>query len=118
MRRGGRESVTIRATGALMHSVAHEPPVRADDLLAQAGWVHRLARALVRDPELAHDVAQDTLLAAMERPPGREVFDLRGWLQTVARRFAGRAVRGQRERAVREARAARPEACEREQRNA
>ena len=38
-------------------------------LLAQTDWVRDLARRLVRDSWRADDVAQETLLAAMTRPP-------------------------------------------------
>ena len=36
--------------------------IREEDLLAQMGWVRDLARALVRDPALAEDVAQDAFV--------------------------------------------------------
>lgn len=84
-----------------------------DDLLGEVAFVHRLARALVRDAGLAHDVAQDALAAAMhERTPQH----LRGWLAAVARRLAGRVRRDAQERAGREAQASPPEADDREQR--
>jgi len=61
-----------------------------DGLAAQAAWVRRLARALVRDVDLADDVAGDVLLAAVrarELPVG--VGRLRGWLRAVTRNIAG-----------------------------
>ena len=64
------------------------PPMTADShhdteaLLAQAGWIRALAGALVRDPELAEDLAQETLTVAIERRPA-ELRSLRGWLASV-----------------------------------
>lgn len=76
------------------------PAITPETLLAQAAWVHRLARALLCDRELAHDVAQDALLAGLSQPSGHPVRDPRGWLQTVVRRLAGLAVRERRQRAL------------------
>ncbi len=92
-------------------------PDRTAPLLAEAAWVHRLARALLHDPDLAADVAQEALVAAIEQQPR---FDgqaqLRGWLRTVIRRIAGAARRGERERVQRERRTARPEGQDAEHR--
>lgn len=57
-----------------------------EELLAHAGWVRGLAVALVGESR-ADDLAQQTLLRAMERPP-RYRKNLRGWLGTIARNFA------------------------------
>ncbi len=68
------------------------------------GWVQGLARTLLRDPNAAEDVAQETLLVAMERPP-REALagpGLRRWLASVTRTLARQLVRGERRRARRE----------------
>ncbi|HEX6811867.1 MAG TPA: sigma-70 family RNA polymerase sigma factor [Planctomycetota bacterium] len=73
-----------------------------DVLLAEAAWLHRLARAMLRDPERAHDVAQATLVAALERGSTQRVGELRAWLHAVARRLAGRAARDERRRMARE----------------
>jgi RNA polymerase sigma-70 factor (ECF subfamily) len=91
------------------------PAITPETLLAQAAWVHRLARALLRDRELAHDVAQDALLAGLSQGSGQQVQDPRGWLHTVIRRLAGLAVRERRERAVRER--ARPDVDRSEERS-
>lgn len=84
------------------------PPDESTDLLTHATWVHRLARALLRDDALAQDVAQETLTAAIEQRP---VFtgpqQLRGWLRTVVRRIAFAARRSRHERLLRESHAAR-----------
>lgn len=47
-------------------------------------WVRRLAHSLVSDPHVADDLAQDTYLVALERPP-RHHGNLRGWLARVLR---------------------------------
>jgi len=45
------------------------PTESTEDLPAQAAWVRSLARHLVRDPERAEDLLQDTWVAALRRPP-------------------------------------------------
>src|SRR5262245_58257829 len=49
--------------------------LRPEDLLADAAWMRRLARALLGDPHDADDIVQDTWLAALRHPPegGRAV---------------------------------------------
>lgn len=51
-------------------------------LLRHAEWVRRLARSLVADSHTAEDLAQETMLAAVAKPPGR-ADNVRGWLATV-----------------------------------
>ncbi|HMG54459.1 MAG TPA: sigma-70 family RNA polymerase sigma factor, partial [Kofleriaceae bacterium] len=77
-------------------------------LLAEIGWVRRLARALVRDDAVADDVAQDAWLLAMQHPPS-DARPLRPWLHRVVRNVAR-----MRHRAAvrREAREAAVEPCE------
>jgi RNA polymerase sigma-70 factor (ECF subfamily) len=83
-------------------------PDDSADLLTHAAWVHRLARALLRDDALAQDVAQETLAAAIEQKPAfAGPQQLRGWLRTVVRRIAFATRRARHERALREAYAAR-----------
>jgi len=55
---------------------------RLDELMAEIGWVRRLARALVRDPAVADDVAQDAWLLATQHPPS-DARPLRPWLRRV-----------------------------------
>jgi len=77
-------------------------------LLEHRAFVRAIAKGLLRDEHAAEDVTQETLLAAMERPPqGKNV---RGWLGAVARNLARMTRRGERRRHDRELRAARPEA--------
>ena len=90
--------------------------VHADELLAHAGWLHGLAARLVRDPERAADVVQDTWLVALERPPRGRGAALRRWLGAVARNLARRAGRDAAVRALHEGRAARPEGTGAEER--
>jgi RNA polymerase sigma-70 factor (ECF subfamily) len=71
-------------------------------------FVRAIARELLRDDHRAEDVAQESLLAALRRPPrGRNV---RGWLGAVARNLALMARRSEGRRRRRERQAARPEA--------
>lgn len=77
----------------------------AEQLLCQMGWLRGLARGLVRDADLAEDLAQEAALAALERPnPGH-----RGWLAGVLRRRALERERGEARRLRRERRVARGE---------
>jgi len=57
-----------------------------EELLEHASWVRALAVALVGENK-ADDLAQQTMLRAMERPP-RHRGNLRAWLGTIARNFA------------------------------
>ncbi len=78
-------------------------------LLDNAAWVRRLARRLLADEQMAEDVAQDTLTAAIEDPPHfhADAPRLRRWLGGVVRNLVARAWSRERERAAREARYAR-----------
>jgi RNA polymerase sigma-70 factor (ECF subfamily) len=56
-----------------------------DELVVENfGFVRRLAAVLVHDADLAEDLAQQTLLQALEKPP-RHAANPRGWLATVLR---------------------------------
>jgi RNA polymerase sigma-70 factor (ECF subfamily) len=81
------------------------------ELLAEAGFLSRLARGLVRDEHAAADLVQATWLVALERPP-LERRSLRTWLATVAANLARNARRGERRAAERERRSARGERVE------
>jgi len=97
-----------------MSAESKREAVQAEELLAEAGFLGRLARELVRGAERAEDLVQDTFVAALERPPrGRGA--LRGWLAIVARNLARNARRGERRRGEREGQAARPERVEAEE---
>lgn len=53
-----------------------------EDLLAHARWVETLAHQLVRDPAVADDLAQSTLLVALRGSP-QPVREPRAWLARV-----------------------------------
>ncbi|MGE3545381.1 MAG: sigma-70 family RNA polymerase sigma factor [Kofleriaceae bacterium] len=71
------------------------------DILEHAEWVRRLALALVRNPDDADELAQETWEAALSRPP-REAGSLRPWLAGVARNLARMRARSSGRRARRE----------------
>ncbi|MEM7310888.1 MAG: sigma-70 family RNA polymerase sigma factor, partial [Planctomycetota bacterium] len=84
-------------------TLASLPPSTATSrehrLLAEADFVRRTARALLRDAAEAEDLAQDTLLIALSRPP-RALS--RAWLRRVlwtraTRRYAPPAATGREE---------------------
>ncbi|MGK0157547.1 MAG: RNA polymerase sigma factor (sigma-70 family), partial [Neolewinella sp.] len=56
-------------------------------LLCHQEWVRALARSLVADPSRADDVAQQTMLEAIQRPP-RELSRPKAWLAKVAGNIA------------------------------
>ncbi len=64
-------------------------------------FVRSLARSLVRDPHAAEDVAQDTWLTFLRRPP-RLAGAVRGWLAQVVQNRARNRHREATRRAVRE----------------
>jgi len=57
----------------------------ADELSGQLDFVQRLARSLVRDEQIAEDVVQETMLAAVARRPDPD-SGMRAWLASVLRR--------------------------------
>src|SRR2546423_3622220 len=67
---------------------------RLEDLLAQAGWLTKLARQLVRDGDGADDVAQETWLAALRSPPD-PARPPRPWLAHVLRNFVRQRARSE-----------------------
>ncbi len=79
-----------------------------ESLWTHAGFVRSLARALLADETAAEDVAQETLLAALQHPP-RRAGSLRPWLGRIARNLARQRWRGDARRAERERAAARGE---------
>src|SRR6185436_4885483 len=80
-------------------------------LTAHYGWVHAVARNLVRDPWGAEDVTQETLLAALATPPPDVPDDqrLRAWLARVAFNLSRLGARQGARRRAREVRVARRE---------
>ena len=92
--------------------MGHLPQITgAELLLSQTDWVRRLARTLVEDPAWAEDLAQETLLTALERPPvcAHGERSLRTWLARVLRNRIRLGRRGELRRRARERAAAQPE---------
>ena len=75
---------------------------RVEELLAQTGWVRAIAARLVQDPGLADDVAQDAMIAAVQKPP-EDPTAIRAWLAAVVRNLARQRRRGEARRRRREA---------------
>lgn len=81
------------------------------ELIAQQGFLRRLALDLVGRPEEADDLVQEVNLCALQRPPS-DATRLRGWLVEVVGRVAARSRWRAALRCERERDAARPEALE------
>ena len=79
--------------------------VSTETLLAESAWLRDLARHMLRDESRAEDAVQDTLAAAIERPPDGS-FPPRRWLAKVLRNFVRQEHRSRARRAQREIRAA------------
>ena len=82
----------------------HDPTL----LLERSSWIHALARGLVQDPELAADLAQDTLVQALERDADPST-STSGWMVGVLRNTFRKHLRGDSRRREREANASRSE---------
>ncbi|MCR9245261.1 MAG: sigma-70 family RNA polymerase sigma factor [bacterium] len=87
---------------------ASSPDIALENLLAHSGWVRSLANQLVRDPDVAEDLAQETMLAALEAR-GDRVRSPRAWLGRVLRNLMFERLRGEQRRSRREAAVARAE---------
>jgi RNA polymerase sigma-70 factor (ECF subfamily) len=85
-----------------------DPSPSAEVLLEHRAFVRAIARGLLGDEHAAEDVAQESLLAGLHRPPRGP--NVRAWLGAVARNLALMARRAEARRQRREERAARPEA--------
>ena len=75
-----------------------------DEVREHYAWIKRVARGLVRDPNVAGDLAQEAWLVALQSPPAANV-DFRSWLKGVLRNKAKHLWRGDRRRADHEAQA-------------
>ncbi|MEW6745139.1 MAG: sigma-70 family RNA polymerase sigma factor [Planctomycetota bacterium] len=85
-----------------------QPTPNVSSVMADAKFVRRLAKCLLRDDARADDVAQDVVLAALEKPPPHG-SNLRGWLTRVTQHLVSRSRREAARRTVRELVAARSE---------
>src|SRR5262245_38495613 len=83
-------------------------PLTPDALASHAGFVRRLAFALLKNDADADDAAQETLARAWERPARRPPGG-RAWLATLLRNMVRRRHRSAQRLARRELVAARPE---------
>jgi RNA polymerase sigma-70 factor (ECF subfamily) len=82
--------------------------VEIQALMDHTGWVQELAHKLVGDPNLADDLAQETMLAALGE--GRTpVHSTKAWLGTVLKNLLWQRIRRDQRRRARERRASRPE---------
>jgi len=88
-------------SSAFRSSGSSDAAFSPEQLLAHAPFVRALARALVRDDAAADDLAQESLLAALQRPPRRG--SVRAWLVGVVRNLARQTRRGDARRLAREA---------------
>ncbi|HEX6883455.1 MAG TPA: sigma-70 family RNA polymerase sigma factor [Planctomycetota bacterium] len=81
------------------------------ELCAQVDWLRAVSRSLVRDPWRAEDVAQETLLAALNAPPrsAGDVQHVRAWLGRVAFNLSRLGARRAARQQAREVRVARRE---------
>lgn len=84
-----------------------EAELRAPDAILEENleWIRDLARSLVRDPDRAEDLAQDTVVAALEIAPGAVRLP-RPWLATVARNLWRHRGRTEERRRARESESA------------
>jgi RNA polymerase sigma-70 factor (ECF subfamily) len=72
----------------------HLSEAEMETLLAQRGWVQRLARSLIADVHRADDVAQASWLSALRHPP-RHASNLRSWLSMLVRNTARKMQRSE-----------------------
>lgn len=88
------------------------PSPTSEILVQHVEWLQRMARHLVRDEDLAQDLAQDALTVALARPPARaaSVGAPRAWLRRVLRNLFHERLRVASSREARERAAARREA--------
>lgn len=84
--------------------VMNDPPRGTDIALEDLHWLRALAARLVRDPHVADDAVQETLVAALERRP-RAAGSLRAWLGAILRNALRQEWRSRTRRAMREAQA-------------
>src|SRR5690349_14250918 len=90
-----------------------EQTIHGAELVANLGWVQRLALSIARNPETADDLTQEVARAWLERRPdlAEPARGVRAWLAAVTKRVAvdrarSEAARRSRERTVSRAEAA------------
>ncbi len=80
---------------------AKDRETTAEELLAQSGWLRRLALRLVGDADVADDLVQETWIAAAKKTPDRAT-SMRPWLGKVLRDAFRMRARSEGRRAARE----------------
>jgi RNA polymerase sigma-70 factor (ECF subfamily) len=87
-------------------------PSNLEALLSQATWVRQLAAHLVRDPDLAEELVQETWRKALETPPTAETPEhgLQAWFARVMRNLVSDRQKESALRSWHERHASRPEA--------
>jgi RNA polymerase sigma-70 factor (ECF subfamily) len=87
-------------------------PIDTEELLSHTRWMRALARSLVNDAASADDVVQESLAAALRRPP-RADRPLHAWLSRVVCNVASNLHRAEQRSAHKHARRGEPEpACD------
>jgi RNA polymerase sigma-70 factor (ECF subfamily) len=86
--------------------------LRADELLQDSRWIHRIARSLLADPSAADDLVQEAWVAALAQEDAKrdESGSPRSWLARVLRNLADKRRRSEAHRWKRELSCARGEA--------
>ncbi len=91
-----------------------EQSIPSAELVANLGWVQRLALSLARNPDAADDLTQEVARVWLERRPDladppQGAYGIRAWLAAVTRRLALDRVRSESARRAREHSVAVPE---------
>lgn len=87
---------------------AGHTPLELEEALRHTAWLRRLALSLVKDPQSADELVQETWIRAWRAAPDEGAS--RAWLGTVLRRLVSNQGRGDRRREARERLRAREEA--------
>lgn len=82
--------------------------VKPEELLSHRNFLCNLALSLVLDEHLAEDIAQETLLAAIQTPPKFRTY-LRSWLASITRNLSHKMLIKESRRKKREQEAAKQE---------
>jgi RNA polymerase sigma factor (sigma-70 family) len=87
---------------------ARHTPIELEEALRHTDWLRRLALSLVKDPDSADELVQETWIRAWRSAPGGGAS--RAWLGTVLKRLSLNQGRSERRREARERLRARDEA--------
>jgi len=104
----GRAAAAVRDGSRMGRSTSARSTPTEAELLENLPWMRSQARSLTSDASLADDLVQDTLVAALSRPPVGG-GPLRPWLALVMRRQNWRRFRASARRRRREQQAAIPD---------